>query len=101
MDREQVKRLVERLREGVEWNEGSIADSLERASASMREAADALEALSTAWPPSREQIARALERYRWHTGLARAQGSKIPSDEWCEGLADAIRALKPEKEKPS
>ena len=53
MDREQVKWIVERLRAGADARIGGFMNSK-----LMHEAADALERAT--WPPSREQIGKAL-----------------------------------------
>ena len=38
----------------------------------------------------RKMAGAALAKYRWHTGLARTSGTKIPEDEWCEGAAAVV-----------
>ena len=82
MDREQVKRLAQRLRDtatGIEA--GFVADPRGHRVGLIREAADALE---QSWPPSREQIAEAI----WSNTEV---GSKK-----AQAIADAILAIKPE-----
>ena len=96
MDREQVKWIVERLRAGADARIGGFMNSK-----LMHEAADALERAT--WPPSREQIARALAPH-WFTELA--PDGTHPLDNYPKQhehfraaayeQADAILSLKPE-----
>ena len=90
MDREAVARLVERLRaKAEEWFEmcDNIHEPLTEAAA----------ALSQSWPPSREQIMRAICRVRLDDLCCQVK-SKQQCAAYVYGMeADAVLALKPEK----
>lgn len=105
MDREQVKRLVERLRQvyRAEWKTPVHHSNVRNL---LKEATDTLE--QSVWPPSREQIARVIDPTaftEWTTpprGLEMASTAILAAEQGRRRNrafkhADAILAFKPEK----